>query len=212
MHSRLMAGQFGHAWVLVSTVLTIVLAATGVILWWPRKIFASIVLFVLALSGLLIASEEVAGRALKNVARSSHQQASAPASAVAPGRRAVSLDAAVDAAAVALPAARLTFVALPIRPSDTFTVYGQYPEDTNQFGRSRVWVDQYSGRVLATTSTREAALDQRVMNSFDPMHMGDLFGPVYKFVVLLTGISIPGQIVTGVIIWIRRLRRPMPRA
>ena len=71
----------------------------------------------------------------------------------------------------------------------------------------RLTLDQYSGEVLERDVFREKPFNQRASASIKALHIGDIYGPFTKllyFISCLIATSLP---VTGVMIWINKMKK-----
>ncbi len=83
----------------------------------------------------------------------------------------------------------------------------RFPEDKTGAGRSRVHVDQYSGKVLRVVNSRELPLGTRIMNFIEPVHVGTIFGSPTVVLAFLATLALAGQVVSGFLIWWKPRRR-----
>jgi uncharacterized iron-regulated membrane protein len=221
MHSQLMAGTVGHTIVVASTVISLFLIVTGLVLWWKFKIlgvkwragwwrlnfdlhsvlgfYSAVVFFVLALTGVAIAYD---GSLYPVILRMSGAAPMPPAqSIVLEGRPTISMDAAIAAAERTLPGARITVVSLPVKPTDVFSIYARFPEDTAASGKSRVRVDRYTGEVRGFKSTRDANWGQYLVDTIESIHFGDIFGTATRITAFAVSLLVAGQVLSGLLIW-----------
>jgi len=77
----------------------------------------------------------------------------------------------------------------------------KYPEDRTPAGRSRVYVDQFTGTVIGVESTRTAQFGRRVLNLKRSLHTGDIFGAPTEALYFLVSLGVALQVGTGVLIW-----------
>ena len=221
LHVSLMAGKTGGAIVGIATIAAFVLVLTGIIIWWRDKlwrvrwsaswkriafdlhhsfgVFAALVLLVIATSGLFIHYESLnrlMARLNRSPAAETPKQPKAP-----PGTAQIALDSLYRSALSALPGARVMFLTLPPKPDQPFVAAMRFPEDHTPGGRSRVWVDRYSGAVLLATSTRQVEMGTRLGNSIRSIHTGDLFGKPTEAIWLAAAIILAMQGITGVAMW-----------
>lgn len=226
IHTRMMAGTPGNWLVIASTALTAFIVSTGLVLWWRRKIltvktraswkrvnfdlhnvlglYAAPIVLLLALTGLLIAFEGTALFAkLVKMPPPERPPQSAPIADARNARR-LSFDEAAALGARTLPEAQITFIAMPLTPNGPITVYAQFPEDPGEIGKSRVFLDQHTGKVLLVKSTREATSMGHFLDLVEPIHFGDVFGMTSMIIVFIVGLFLTGQIVAGVLIWWNR--------
>jgi uncharacterized iron-regulated membrane protein len=219
-HVELFAGKTGRTVVGAATVVALFLVLTGIILWWPDKlirvntgaswkrinfdlhhalgIVAALILIVITASGLVIHYD-----VLTNAVRSLDATPAAPAPqqpAQPAGTPLQSFDALAAAARGALPGADIMFVSSGSEKNPA-VVAMRYPEDHTPGGRSRVFVDRYSGSVLAKLSTREAQLGTRIDNLKRSLHTGDIMGKPTEAIWLLAALVMVSQVLTGFLMW-----------
>ncbi len=221
LHTRFVAGDIGEQLVGGFSVAMLGLAITGLVLWWPRKIraigsasswkrtnfdlhnvlgfYSSLVMLFITLSGVLIAFE---GTTDPLVRRLNHTpDAPAPQSTpVAVGTR-ISVDEAMAIGERALPGAFASNVGIPNSPKAVFRILKKFPEDRTPAGRSRVYVDQFSGKVLLVENTRTAPLGTRILNLKRSAHTGDIFGAPTQALYFIVSLGIALQAVTGALVW-----------
>ena len=78
-------------------------------------------------------------------------------------------------------------------------------------GSSVVWVDQYRGTILHVRDPRTMSVGDRFLLWQFPLHNGEAFDLPGRLVIVLSGLSLPGLYVTGLLIWWRK-RRTRARA
>ena len=225
LHTRLFGGQIGEWIVGAITALTLFMAITGLILWWPRKIFgvlkgaswrrinfdlhnvfglyASAVFLFIALTGMMIAFEEITDPMISRL-NATPVPPPPKQSTVVAGSTPMSVDRLADAAHAALPGAFLKNLSIPNGGKGVIVAGMKYPEDRTPGGRSRVFLDQYSAAPLVVFNTRTAPLGTRILNLKRSAHTGDIFGAPTRWLYFLTCLMLAGQIVTGFFIWWRR--------
>ncbi|MAS25819.1 MAG: hypothetical protein CMI03_03855 [Oceanospirillaceae bacterium] len=114
--------------------------------------------------------------------------------------------AAQQAAAIALnefPTAELRWLQTPADYLDTYSFRLYQPgEPSRRFPHTRVWVDQYSGRVLATINPLAASASDTIFNWLHALHSGEAFGLFGRWLVFICGLIPPLLFVTGLMRWI----------
>jgi len=225
LHTRLFAGQVGEWIVGVITFLTLFMAITGLILWWPRRIlgvktraswrrinfdlhnvfglYASAVFLFIALTGMMISFEQITDPLIARLNATPLPELPKQ-STVVPGAAPMSADALAERAKAALPGAFLKGISVPNGGKSVMVALMKYPEDRTPGGRSRVYLDQYSGDALAVLNTRTAPLGTRILNLKRSAHTGDIFGAATQTLYFVTCLMLAGQIVTGFFIWWKR--------
>ena len=224
LHTELMAGAVGQKLVDWMDALFCALAISGLILWWPRKIagirrgaswrrtlfdahnavgiWASIVFLVIGGSGILIGLENTLDPVVKRL--NGWNPDPPPLQSVRTGANPrISLDAALDLARAMLPGAFASNINVPASDDAVYRVLMKYPEDRTPAGRSRVYVDQFTGKVLFVENTRRAPLGTRILNAKRSLHTGDVFGRPTQLLYCLAAIGLVVQAVTGAFIWLK---------
>jgi uncharacterized iron-regulated membrane protein len=233
IHTRLLAGRIGEYFVGAITVVTLIILVTGVVLWWPRKIlsvlrgaswkrinfdlhnifgiYASIFLVYVTLSGIIISFEGFTDPFLKKQLDRHVETQPRLKSTPVVGAPRISVDAAIQIANETLPGAVATIVNVPSAPTEAYRVTKRFPEDRAAAGRSRVYVDQFSGKVLYVKSTRTDELGTRIVNIKRAVHTGDLYGWPTRILAFLSCLFLAGQVVTGTVIWWKKIQVPAAR-
>lgn len=115
----------------------------------------------------------------------------------------------------ALPGAETTQISFPQKPKDAYRIRKKFPQEEWHFGRSQVFIDRFSGKVLQVKNGLEPNLGDRVLASFTPLHYGTFWGLPSRILYLFVGLSPLMLLITGTIMWWYRPRRNMasqPRA
>ncbi len=203
------------------------LLLTGLYLWWPLKrvsigsgkrfwfdfhnvvgIFSLVFLLMLTVTGMMIGFEETTVPmfySLTGSAPSKNPQIPPPP----PGVKPIPIDQAMDIARTALPGATPFQVSVP-GPKAAYQIRSRFPEDRTPGGRSRVIVDQYTGNVLFTESSRTAPAGTRMVIVNRALHTGDIFGIPSKAIVSLASLMAVLQLITGVVMWWKKRRPATP--
>jgi uncharacterized iron-regulated membrane protein len=225
LHTRLLAGRPGEMIVGGFTVLTLLMAITGVYLWWPRQIwtikasarswrrvnfdlhnvlgwYSAVLLVFMTVSGVMIAYEDQLDPVVMKLnGRTPAARPAQVASTVIPGAAPISVDEAYRAAQAAVPGAFISNMNVPAPGKAVYRMSVKFPEDRTPAGRSRVAVDQYSGAVLDVVSTRTQPLGAKILNLKRSIHTGDVFGWPSQALAFLVSLALAGQVVTGILIW-----------
>jgi uncharacterized iron-regulated membrane protein len=213
---------------------TLFLLLSGAYLWWPLRRFsiprrgggrrmwfdvhntvgiASLGLLLLAaLTGVVIGFEDTAvpliyratgTRPLAVYGRSTFTSTPAGAPAISPDR-------AVAIAREALPGADPISVNVPT-PAGVYAISARYPEDLTPGGRSRVYVEQYTGAVLLAEGSRTAPAGTRLVTLNRAIHTGDVFGLPSRIAMSLGSLAVLVQAVSGLLMWTQRVIVPGAR-
>jgi len=203
------------------------LILSGLYLWWPLKrvavrprvggwrfwfdlhnatgIFSFVFLLALAATGIVIGFDDRIAPLLYRVTRSAPvvMYAPPPKFQVTPSGTPIGPDRAVAIARLTLPGAEPLSVNVP-PPAGVYAISARCPEDRTPGGRSRLFIDQYSGEVLLAEGSRTAPGGSRLITLNRAIHTGDVFGIPSKVIMLLASLVVVLQLLSGVVMWIKR--------
>ena len=221
LHLRLLAGEYGKTIVSWAGVLMLLLTLSGLYLWWPIKrvavnwaaggfrrwfdvhntvgVIALVFLFIVSLTGVVIGFENFTTPFFYRMTTS---RPYAPMVNVIPRLHlgVKTPDDAVGAARMVMPGAVPIAVNVP-GPRSSYRVAMRFPEDRTPGGRTRVFVDSYTGEVLQAESSRTTAAGTRIVNTNRAIHTGDIFGIPSKVLMSLTSLAAAAQVVSGLTMW-----------
>lgn len=224
LHTGRVAGKVGQTAVGAITVVTLLGILSGLFLWWPRKIlsvksgtnwrrtnfdlhsvfgiFSSFVLLFTLLTGIMLAwKAPIEGFLVRWIDGHELQRPSRPESTPVEGGRPLTLDEAVAVSEHALPGTAFIGINIPANAKAAYSVMRHFPEDKTGAGRSRVVVDQFSGKVLGVVNSRQLPVGTRIMNFADPTHVGIVLGSPTVVLAFLATAALAGQAITGFLIW-----------
>ena len=235
LHAELLGGGTGERVVGVLGLLTLLLAATGLVLWWPavptrRRLkktltvawrrgpwrfnydlhraggfYTSAFLVVVAATGAALVFYAEAGALL--TAATGSTPPPPPPTAPAGALAPDALDGALATARRELPDGEPTFVALPRSDGAPLTVRLKTPVEWHPNGRSYVYLAPATGRVLRVDDAREASGAARALYGAYPLHVGAFGGGAVRVLYALLGLAPAVLSVTGVLVWFRRWRK-----
>lgn len=230
LHMHLLAGETGRLIVGWSGFAILILLASGIIIWWPRGrwrkaltfkrkaalirrlrdihklsgLWSLVFLFLLAGTGAFLALPDIKAKLLAATI-AAPQIVPAPRSTTASGEQ-VPISVALAAAHQALPDARLTFIDVPDGGDEPIRLRVQVPGDPHaRFPGSFVFVDQYSGRVLAVHDLRSGNSASAVDAWVRPIHDGSIGGLWGRVLAVILGFVPLLLFVTGLLHWRRRV-------
>lgn len=230
LHYKLLADRVGEIIVGIVALLLFILCITGLILWpgWRRLIsgfkikrfahpkrlnfdihkVAGIVtvvfLALIAFTGFCWNFSDLTYPAIYAVTLTAKPPE--PTSKFLAGKSPLGFSEILQTADAALPGAVTTYISLPIKPEDAFSIYKKFPQEVNEYGDSAVYLDQYSGEVLQVQNGRELPLGDRVLNSFAPLHYGTFWGLPTRILYVFVGLSPTILFITGYVMWRYRYR------
>lgn len=231
LHFDLLAGDVGHTVVGLTGIGMLVTGVTGVWVWWPGRrkwrqgftwrsgrplfvtnydvhklsgIYSLPLLLLVTLTGVLLVFYNVGSRIVHAAFLS--VPAPVPRSALVSrpdGRPALDLDALSAAAEAAVADSRITAFIVPTAPTDAVKAWVRTPGDPRpNVGSSEVWLDQYSGAILALRHPGNRSLPERIDETWIiTLHFGRYAALPGRLVYVLLGLLPLILLVTGLIHW-----------
>lgn len=229
LHLRLLVGKAGSTIVTIAALFLLVLAVSGLVLWWPRKIaqvhwrhpwrsinlqlhqalgiYTSFFLLIFSLSALIIHWDDEATNAVNRMTGAGSMPVPPHARPLAAGEKGATADAILSAAEQSEPDAQVTMVWLQANP---VRVMMRGPGDHTPVGRTNVFVDAVTGKVLQDASLRSMPTGFKVAKVWNrEIHTGDIGGLPTRILACLASLSLPVLTVTGPLIWWNKRRRGM---
>ncbi|MCB2408722.1 PepSY-associated TM helix domain-containing protein [Hymenobacter lucidus] len=234
LHRGMVGGAIGKLIVGVSTLMFLFIIGTGIVLWWPasRKVikqrltvkwdasfkrlnhdlhivlgfYSALFLFVFAFTGLAW-SFEWFNNGIFAVTSSDPKGPEAPKSTLNLTGGKLTFDQAYTVARQQVPGALSYAVSLPKDSTEAVRVNTTSANAAYEGATDELYLDQYTGQPLGKLNFEDRNLGQRVRRTFKPVHTGAIFGTPSKIVavvVCLLGVTFP---VTGVIMWLNRLKK-----
>lgn len=234
LHMHLLAGEFGRQIVGWSGFAALFLLITGIAVWWPRGswrkaltfkrgtvaqrrlrdvhkhagLWSASLLFLLTLTGALLALPDIKSQLFTAII-TTPDKVPAPQSTQSSGTQ-VPLTQALAAAQMAVPDGTLAFLDVPSGGSAPIRIRVQTPGDPHRrFPGSFVFVDQYSGAVLAIHDVRKSNASTMTATWIRPIHDGTIAGLPTRMLAVLVGLLPTALFVTGILHW--RTRRAARR-
>jgi uncharacterized iron-regulated membrane protein len=205
-----------------------ILAPTGVLLWfrtkrasvkwqqasWFRRCFdlhlaigiwAGFFLFVAGFTGILIGFES-GEKAIYTATHSERPKFGPRAQSVPqPGANPIGVDRAIEIARAALPAGAVDMIFLPVNSKAAYDVVVRVPEETSGSAHSDAVIDQYTGAVLQSRNFLTDSQGYRWIRFNRAIHTGDAGGLFGHIVMSLTSLALAAMVVTGFVIWLKKL-------
>ena len=217
-------GQMTVRW---SALAALFLLISGAYLWWPSKRFgiagnaktvkfwfdlhnsfgivSLVFVLLLVLTGLVISFESQTTPFLYRISHSQPPRWPNLQVALLPGRSPITPDQALAIARATVPGATPFFITVP-HGNQVYQIFLHYPEDRTPGGRTRIAVDPYSGNILMVIDSRRAPAGYRLVNLNRALHTGDVLGLPSKAVVSLASLIMPFQLLSGLVMWVKRRR------
>jgi len=84
----------------------------------------------------------------------------------------------------------------------------KYPEDHTPSGRTNIYLDSYSGKVLAAQVSRTAPVGFKITRMWNrEIHTGDILGWPTQILACFVSLMLPMLSITGPLIWWTRRRK-----
>jgi uncharacterized iron-regulated membrane protein len=198
---------------------------SGLYLWWPLKrikvgfggpsrrlcfdlhnsigFFSSLFLLVFGATGAYMAFESVTVPATYKLTGSKQLPGDPPSTPV-PGATPISADSALRIAREFLPPAVPLWIVMPEEKTSSYLVKMRFPEDHSSNGASIVWIDQFSGKVLAAWNSRTGPVARRIERANRDLHSGDIWGYPSRVLACLMSMLLVVQAITGPYLWWKR--------
>jgi uncharacterized iron-regulated membrane protein len=236
LHVRLLSGTTGETINGIGALLLVVLASTGLVVWWPgvkhwrsalrfqsrvrwrrqnydlhrlTGFFASLLLMFVAFTGAYFAFPKTYEAIIAWAARKPSVLL-APRTKIAESRQ-ISLDAIYANAVRALPVGETTLFTFPQQKDAAYSLRRMLPGDWRRTGDNLVYIDQYTGQVIRINYHRELPGPVRFTRDIYPMHFGTFFGDFTRILWIIVGLAPAMLYVTGVLIWWNRSILPAIR-
>lgn len=125
-----------------------------------------------------------------------------------PVQGAVDWAAVLSAAQAAAPDAAITRLMLPSKDNGTVVARLRRPGEWNPAGRSSLWLDPHTVTVVGGDDATTLGTGSRLANALFPIHSAAVGGLTWRIVASIGGLLPTFLLVTGVLFWRRRLKRP----
>jgi uncharacterized iron-regulated membrane protein len=232
-HIHLFAGQTGLKIVGVFGIGLLLMASSGVWLWWParhrwraafrihgraaraRLVYdlhrvigasAALLLALSALTGVFLSYYDTAGLLMRAALGGEPIPDPPPLEKPVPDEAERSADALLARAKALFPSARPTWV-IPSPDGDhPLLVRFRQPGNTHPEGHSFIGLHPSSAALLYRHDWRAGALGQKGLQLSYPLHIGTIGGWLYKSLLFVLGLVPVLLLITGTMMWWRRVR------
>lgn len=232
-HRYLLSGQFGKTVVAALGLVMLAIAASGLVMWWPKPtfsalwkavtvrfsgswprlnftlhraagLFAAPVLLVLGFTGSYFNAPAWTLPAIQLAGTVTPVAKLVNRSA---GTAAIAPTTALAAAQAAFPQGRISLLALPARPGLPFEIRLRQPGELRHgAGATRIFVDAGDGALLRVHDPLQARGGDRLVSWLFPLHSGEAFGTPGRVFISLFGLAPLMFFVTGVFMWLKKRR------
>ncbi len=103
-----------------------------------------------------------------------------------------------------LPEGKNTVIILPHEANGVYEVDKKLPQDIDLYGHSKVYIDQYSGKVLQVDNALKLPLATQINNLLLYLHNGAYGGLGMRYLYVLIGLVPSALLITGIFMWRNR--------
>lgn len=214
LHREWLSGNVGETAVGIVGITLVFSIGTGVYLWWPKPgqlynafrrpritsrlqeyyyrhkmtgVSSAVVLVLVSCSGIFIEFHEWLTPAI-NLFSPVTQGEPSVFSRGGPGHTPISAQQAIDLSRQRFPDAEVKFIMLPDGPATVYAVGMRQPNEVLKTGGSSgVWIDQYSGELLAVRDWGQFTAGETFVAWMFPLHNGEAFGLPGRLLVFASG-------------------------
>jgi uncharacterized iron-regulated membrane protein len=128
-------------------------------------------------------------------------------SVITDNAQAISVSDALAIANTVFPNAKLRGLVTPDGKGGVYVVHKmQEGEANHRWARSKVWIDQYSGNVLAIQDPMQFTAGETLLNVLWPLHSGEALGFIGRLIWCVIGLAPLVLYVTGLMRWLQKRR------
>ncbi|MFD1626104.1 PepSY-associated TM helix domain-containing protein [Azospirillum griseum] len=205
----------------------LVLGVSGLVIWWPRPgrwkaaftvksgargvrlhrdlhgavgIWSLVVFIIVTFSGVYLAFPQTLGDGVSAIFPARDLRAPVTVEPVK-GAKPLDIDAVADLARAALPGATLRSVSPPARPNMAYRLSFAPAGHVHGAPMATVFVDPWAGRVVELRDPATYSLGETLLAWQRPLHAGEGLGPLWQWLVFLSGVLPPLFAVTGTAMW-----------
>ncbi|MDB6074794.1 MAG: putative iron-regulated rane protein [Verrucomicrobiaceae bacterium] len=229
-HTNLLLGKNGKLITGTAAIMLVILALTGLVLWWPRKIWklddlksgkrvnfdlhnalgfwSSVFMLIFGVTGIVIHWDDEASQLVGRLTGMPPRLAIPTMPSVNPDAHPMSAALMYEAATKAVPGAAVNSIQGLNSNKAPVRVTMRFPEDRTPAGRTNVYIHPVTAEVLMAQDSRTAPPAYRWVKLWNrQFHTGDEFGMPSRILTCLASLSLPLLAVTGPLIWCGRIRR-----
>jgi len=231
LHYALLLDRPGKLVMAVIGGLLLIALISGLVLWWPHSgkwrtaltlkkrasserliydlhklagVYGWLVFAVLAITGIALEIPEYV-KPLVMQAAPMHDPPN-PRSRQSGGKT-IDVDTAVSAGMARYPNATLVWIETPNDAAGSYRINLRQPgEPGRRFPKTNVWIDQYSGEVLAVNAPENFSGGELFWSWLHPLHSGEAFGLPGRLLIFAAGPLCALLYATGLVRWLQKRR------
>ncbi|MES2580005.1 MAG: PepSY-associated TM helix domain-containing protein [Pseudomonadota bacterium] len=169
-------------------------------------IYSLILLILLVVTGLILEKPEWFAPSINKIS-STFIKPNVQSFRADPNQK-ITLDSALEIAQKQFPQAQVRWLETPESAFGTYIIrLKNLNEIADRFPKTYVWIDQYSGKILATRNPQHNSNGDVFMDWQHPLHSGEAFGLAGRIIVCFSGIIPTILLVTGYLRWRKKSRK-----
>ncbi len=226
LHYTLLLEEVGKTFLAIVGLILLVSVGSGLYLWWPRSgsfktafsirknalikrriydwhktagLIGCIFLLILSITGVMLEKPLWFESTLAMPAPlfSPKSDSSTPN-----GKPSISVDAVAKIAQQQYPQAELRWIYTPDNAQGIYQVrMYQQGESGRRFPKTMLWIEQYTGQVLAVRDAKQDVFGDTVVAWLHPLHNGEAFGFLGRWLIFFSGFIPLILFVTGIMRW-----------
>jgi uncharacterized iron-regulated membrane protein len=227
-------GQLGFDIICFSGLFLLVSLLSGVYLWWPHSgnfkkavtikkdaspqrfyfdlhrmtgFYSAIILLILAFTGFTFSYDEYVKPLVQcfSAVKEGHLKDPDIKSIAVGNNHPISIAQAVGVANGVFPDSVLREIKTPDGKEGIYVVGMMQPGDANHKSpRSKVWIDQYSSKILATQDPNQFTAGETFLNLMWPLHSGEALGLTGRIIWFLMGFAPMVLYASGLVRWLHK--------
>ncbi|WP_125219325.1 PepSY-associated TM helix domain-containing protein [Methylomicrobium sp. wino1] len=229
-------GKIGNDTICFLGLFLFISALTGLYLWWPRwgkfkkavtikrgasperfyydlhkttGFYSSIILLIIAFTGFSFSYADYIKPLIRGFSAVKEKHLKDPGfkSKVMTNAQSISIAEAIAIADTVFPEAKLCRVETPDGEEGVYIITKRQPGEANhRWARSKVWVDQYSGKVLSVQDPNQFTAGETFFNVLWPLHNGEALGLAGRILWCAMGFAPLVLYISGIIRWLQKRR------
>ncbi len=227
-------GQIGFDTICFLGLFLFVSTLTGLYLWWPRwgkfkkavtikrgasperfyfdlhkttGFYSSFILLILAFTGFSFSYADYIKPLIRSLSaiKEKHLEEPDVKSKVVDNVKPLLIAQAVAQADTIFPDAELRGVETPDGKEGVYSISKRQSGEANhRWSRSKVWIDQYSGKVLSVQDPNQFTAGETFLNLMWPLHSGEALGLAGRILWCIAGLAPLVLYVTGILRWLQK--------
>lgn len=229
LHYSLLSGITGRYVVAFLGLFVLVSLSIGIYLWWPSKknvknaftfkrrssiqrkvydihklsgIYGSILFIVIVGTGAMLNFPEF--KSVVNTISPPFKPTSTESIATLDSQR-LPIDEVVKIAKSRFPSASVKWIVTPNVETGSYRInLRQQGEPSDRFPKTNVWLNQYTGEILAVRDIKVDSAGDTFLRWLHPLHSGEAFGLTGRIIVFLSGLLPLVLFYTGTLRWLQK--------